>query len=349
MGLNDHALVVGINQYPELSNLQGPEADAKAFADWLKTDVRVKVPDAQVTLLLSSDYAPAAAARDAKPITADVNSALEAHIDRASLAGNVAGDRLYLYFAGHGMAPDADEVALLMANAGRQRTGHHIPGRAYTRWFRQACIFREIVLFMDCCREPHLRTLPNPPPWTAPLVLGRTNYCYGFATSWPSAARETAIAGGGAVRGVFTQVMLEGLKGGVELDDEGRLTASMLEGYVLNRFKQLFQQDADHPVERQEPKFESEPNGDFVLLKQGAPAIPPPPPALFPVQVQRRDGGSGDDIRVFDGGGQPQAGNASNGSLHLTLPKGLYKATAPGPKSELFEVRDEGGPIRVSV
>jgi uncharacterized caspase-like protein len=346
LGVNDHALVVGINRYPELTPLEGPEADADAFASWLIADPRVAVPAGQVTKMLSSSYPAVATARDAKPIVADINAALEAHIDRADRNGGIAGNRLYLYFAGHGMATDADEVALLMANAARRRTGHHVPGRAYTRWFREANMFREIMLFMDCCREPHLTAPVNPPPWDRRLVMGTTSYLFGFATSWPSGARETASKPGGQVRGLFTQALVDALKGGIAPNASGEVTASMLEGYLLDYFGRLYEQSQDRIAERQEPKIESDPKDAFVILYDIA-AVQPRREIV--VRIQRRDGGAAADIRVADHTGTFQQGIANDGTMEIKLAQGLYKATAPGNLTELFEVSDEEGPIDVTV
>jgi len=342
MAKTDHALVVGINRYPELSNLQGPEADAIEFADWLKTDPRAQVPGSQVTRLLSSDYAAGVVARDAKPIVADIDAALEAHIDRADQHGGDAGNRLYLYFAGHGMAPDADEVALLMANAARRRIGHHIAGRSYTRWFREASLFREIVLFMDCCREPTLYMRANPPPWDRRRGNGQTSYLVGFATSWPSAAREMSPAPGAPVRGLFTRILIEGLKGAAPVNAAGDLTASILEGYVLNRFKEVFEQAEEPAAERQEPRIDSEPKNTFVVLSGGPLQVP------VSVSIRRSDGGQAAEIRVFNHQGEEQASAFQAGTMELKLQPGWYKATA-GPNRQLFEVSAKGGPLAITI
>ena len=353
MGLNDHALVVGINQYPELTNLEGPEADAIAFADWLRTDARVQVPAGQVRLLLSSDYPKPGGVNLARPIAVDVEAALKSHIDRGDNNGGHAGERLYLYFAGHGMAPDVDEVALLMANAGRRNPGDHIGGRRYTKWFRQAAMFDQIVLIMDCCREPSLNAPPKAPPWPTRTVMKPVQFFYAFATSWPSAAREVADKGG-AVRGVFTEVLLEGLSGRkIASNTNGEITTGMVEGWVLDRFEELA--DPDQPVERQQPKFESDPRDTFVLLRDvaAAPAAPgagaPVAAARATIRIKRKDNGPGNQIEVFDHAGTKLTGGAQNGTFEISLPAGWYKATAPGGLSDLFEVTDAGGTIDVSL
>ena len=354
MPANDHALVVGINKYPKLTNLEGPEADATAFAEWLRDDPRVQVPANQITLLLSSNYPPPGGQDLARPIAVDVEADLQKHIDRGDSNGGHAGDRLYLYFAGHGMAPDVDEVALLMANAGRRNPGDHIGGRRYTKWFRQAAMFDQIVLIMDCCREPSLNAPPKAPPWPIRTVMKPVQFFYAFATSWPSSARETASSDG-AVRGVFTQVLLEGLKDRkIAANANGEITAGMVEGWVLDRFEELA--DPAQAVERQQPKFDGDPRDTFVLLHEDVPAVAAPG-AVTPaaatratIRIKRSDNGPGNQVEVLDHARvKVTGGGAQNGTFEISLTPGYYKATAPGGLSRLFEVSDGGGTIDVTL
>jgi hypothetical protein len=176
--------------------------------------------------------------------------------------------------------------------------------------------------------------------------MGRTSYLFGFATSWPSGARETASKPGGQVRGLFTQALVDALKGGMAPNASGEVTASMLEGYLLDYFGRLYEQSQDRIAERQEPKIESDPKDAFVILHDIAEAQPR---REVVVRIHRRDGGAGADIGVVDHTGTSRQGTANDGTMEVKLAQGLYKATAPGNLTELFEVSDEEGPIDVTV
>ena len=55
MNERDHAIVVGISRYGSLRpELEGPERDARAFADWLRDAEGGAVPPANVKVILSS-------------------------------------------------------------------------------------------------------------------------------------------------------------------------------------------------------------------------------------------------------------------------------------------------------
>jgi hypothetical protein len=48
MNDKDYAVVVGISKYGSRPNLEGPEADAQAFADWLLSETGGGLPEDNV-------------------------------------------------------------------------------------------------------------------------------------------------------------------------------------------------------------------------------------------------------------------------------------------------------------
>src|SRR5471030_1970768 len=127
MAKGDWAIVVGIKSYadPGLAGLEGPENDAKEFHDWVVSDAGGGVPKDQAKLIRSSDYGPPfTSAATAMPTQEAIKAAFDhlmtmADANAAKGLGRVVGDRLYLFFSGHGFAPDQDDglTALLTANA----------------------------------------------------------------------------------------------------------------------------------------------------------------------------------------------------------------------------------------
>jgi hypothetical protein len=240
MAASDHALLVGINGYSKLQALHGPEADALAVEAWLKDRNGGNVPDANITTILSSKFDPPRYPTHARPMSDDVRAELERLIDESQSASG-RWRRLYLYLAGHGFGPSIDETALLMANASLA-TLHHIPSVRYANYFREAPMFSEVVLTMDCCRDhyerPPLADLGLPP------VKPRTTeaaYFFAFATKWTLRTRESVDASG-AVRGHFTKAMLEAL------DQSGATSHSVCE-YVLGRLPELAGRRGYYPPE----------------------------------------------------------------------------------------------------
>ena len=129
MAADDHAVVVGIGSYPQLSALAGPVPDAEAFRNWLISPGGGAVPSRQARKVLSPARLPADPMR-ATPMLSDV----QAELDRLQQLGldndGHAGRRLWLYLAGHGVAPTPSDAALLMANANVQRL-YHLPAAPY--------------------------------------------------------------------------------------------------------------------------------------------------------------------------------------------------------------------------
>jgi hypothetical protein len=282
---DDWAIVVGIWTYPDLGNLTGPQNDAKAFADWVRSPAGGGVPEDHVRLILSSDFAPADSASRAEPTPGRVEALFDelddiAQRNKERMEGLRVGRRLYLYMVGHGCAPILDESVLLMANATRRRAGYHIPGKPWANWFYRAGYFDEILLFMDCCRENYPQAPLNIPSYidvTAPDAVERGRRFFAFGTKWSRLARERPMADG-TVRGVFTVALLEGLQGAAA-EPDGRVTASSLAGYLQTNMKTfLTETDRADPAIPKAPDVELHPaiDDDFVIVTV-APPLPAPP------------------------------------------------------------------------
>lgn len=242
MARDDYAIVVGISRYPgydALSDLRGPENDVANFINWLNCNEGGDVQEGKIKTVLSSQHQPLVQ----RPVYQEVDDLIDQHLSRARNQGGRAGRRLYLFFAGHGIAPDINTPLLLAANARSDRLGSHMPGRAYADFLTMWGIFDEVVLFMDCCqthmpRAP-LRVLEWGDQADAPNP-GKS--FYGFATSVGDIAREMKMDNG-KVQGVFTTALVEGL-------GQGKVSGSELEGYIFNRMAELLPAETFH-----EPKF----------------------------------------------------------------------------------------------
>lgn len=268
MANNDYAVVVGINRYPGLSDLKGPENDALAFTAWLVSSSGGQVPEENITTLVSKNYQEIndTSRLKARPTTVDVDSAFDQLIEQGEgLGGSVGrlGRRLYIYLAGHGFGIDIESTALLMANASQVRTGYHIPGRPYANWFRLSALFEEVALFMDCCRDDYRRTPLHLPPWAEMRhpEAAQVRFFYAFATRWSRKARELPGADG-LHRGVFTTALLAALEHSLP-DEQGRVTGSTIASYIFNYLPRLLPES-----ERQEPEFSYDSQFELVFARR---------------------------------------------------------------------------------
>lgn len=345
----DWAVVVGIDRYPALGGLEGPENDARAFRDWLVAPSGGGVPADHVRLILSSDFPAPEGVSSARPTTEILRAAFDALLDEAERHGMRAGRRLYIYLAGHGLEPQIEQPALLAANASRIRAGNHVAGRLYADWFRRAGLFEEVLLFMDCCREP-ASNVPLQPVHYASLIASDApetgKWMTGLATKWSRKSREKKV--GSETRGVFTQTLIAGLEGAAARED-GAITDESLAGYLYAHMAARLS-----PEELRDPDVPKAPDVDYdrdpanrIFITR----VPPRPPvdtgrSSVALEVHTADPTA--EIVVLDGSFAVAARGA--GELRVELPAGIYEVTArsaSGLAEETVKLRSGAGPVIV--
>jgi Caspase domain len=339
------AVVVGIDHYPDaaLGALQGAVNDAEEFCTWLQTPAAgglIATNQAKTTEIHKIvSVADGSGPLDARPMTSDIEVALEYVREKAEyrLSDWEQGQgapyrRLYLFFAGHGIGPDVEQAALLMANAGQGRFGHYVQGRPFANYFRQRASFDEVLLFMDCCRDSYPFIAPPPLKWDPPQPSGRAvNHCYAFATKWSKKSRETML--GGKQRGFFSAALLEGLKGSAA-DANGAVAADALESYVTARIPKLVRKG-----EVQNPEF-TYPNKTPMLIADYGPAAAAM--LLTPVQITVTAPEQASVLRIVDSEFEPaslvQEARPSAGVWIFRLPFGVYQVRNDAGRTKTFEV-----------
>ncbi len=331
MAAEDYALLVGISRYPGIGDLAGPVNDAKAFEQWLLS--KGEVPAVHIHLLASPPAVGTLERRDATPIRDQIINALDAILDNVNDRGKV-GRRLYLYLAGHGYAPNVDEAALLMANAGG-RSYPAVPGMEFARWFHASAKFDEIVLIMDCCRDQYTAIPPQPLPWPpeeSPSA-GAVKRFEAFATQAYRKAREKPLPPDGEVRGLFTHALLAALEQ-ANPDENGEVNGSAVKEYILNYMRTLAKDVA------QEPEIRVDSAGE-VVFRSGA------SPETLAVEIGCPPGSTG-PLRIIDWelNEQPSHPIPADGKIRIQLKPGKYRMEIQG--TQLHErVRVIGAPGEV--
>ncbi len=357
MNAEDYAIIVGLQDYPGLDDpangqppLAGPENDAEAFRNWVISSAGGDVPDGQngtpnhVTLILSRNYnnPPFTSVFDAKPVAADVENAFrrlrkQSEDNAAAGRGLRVGRRLYIFLAGHGIAPETygdkngQEAALLMANVERSNVGasYHIPGAYAATWFCRNTCFDEVFLFMDCCRESALVQGLNqflPPKGNADTA----KRCYAFGTRWSRLSREHPMADeGNKTRGVFTKTLLLGLCGAAAEPDpanptQGLITVASLKSYLYQNMKEFLDPAFATDSNLQEPDVDYWPKsqeGRDILIKSA-------PLQKFPVNIHPPSGATGARVVFFQNNKQVKMAetNAAPATWSIQLPRGKYIA-----------------------
>ncbi|MGL4597840.1 MAG: caspase family protein [Bacteroidia bacterium] len=210
----DYALIIGIDHYkPDggLRMLNGPIRDANKFKQWLLDPNGGNIPKENTVELLST-------LDPLKPNTVEIDDMLEEVFDKALKSVKKSGRRLYFYFAGHGMAEEANKVnvALCMANWSKKRGGAAVSVSNHEQVFNDTGVFQEIVYITDCCRVREWRSVPTLSSITADNFPGqfprKVSWFKAFAAQYGDQAFEVTNEANEVV-GIFTDVLINGLSG----------------------------------------------------------------------------------------------------------------------------------------
>lgn len=239
----DHAVVIGINEYPGISTLEGPCNDATEFLDWVTSPGPGGVDSANVHKLLSCDLPrpdDPDNIRMARPGREQIEEKLEEVFLNASPTAHI-GHRLWIFVSGHGMSdinrPEA--AAVIAANArSTGATFPHVPVTDYVNYFRRNYTFDEIILVMDCCLDVSvLRPLDqkgflqgNPHPRAGDVKLFIAN-----ATVWSRKSFEKKF--GGTTRGIFSVALMESFKNAPA--DGNKVNGRSIKNYIEENVKSI--------------------------------------------------------------------------------------------------------------
>lgn len=237
-----HAILFAITSYPGLTNLEGPENDVDEFKKWLLETDGGNVDTANIKVIKSSDFPVVTDPYKAQPADVAFRAALQEllfNTDR-SFKGKV-GERLYLFFAGHGFASrQLNDAALYSANATRNDPDH-IAGKRYTARIVNSAAFEEVVLIMDCCRDVDLFDSIRDPSMKIPdrqALAADVRLLEAYAAGRGQQAREVP-GPDGKVRGIFTHAVVDALRN-AKGNEKGELTGALLKGYIHDRWPSLF-------------------------------------------------------------------------------------------------------------
>lgn len=215
------AIVVGIDEYGDSEmELSASVSDACSFRDWVIDPNGGGVPETNLRLLLSpASKDPRPDPDPAKRAWAATKDNIVSAIDEVVVAaGDQQCERLYFYFAGHGITAwvsNRDEAALVTPGFDRLHTDHSLAVRSIAEYL-ETTPFDDQFLFIDACRNipwadrafevgrwpvPRRRD-PGAPP-SQQFIL--------YATATGHTAQE--VGWPGEAEGAFTSVLLDGLEG----------------------------------------------------------------------------------------------------------------------------------------
>ncbi|MCX6312081.1 MAG: caspase family protein [Bacteroidetes bacterium] len=235
---DNYALIIGIDHYKPieqsgLRKLNGAIGDAEKFDAWVRDPNGGNVNPNNIHLVKST-------LNPLTPIVSMVHDELQLILDEVKLKGSA--DRLYFYFAGHGLAV-ADETknnALCTSDWTNRQGGNALSTTNHEQLFNSTGLFREIVFLADCCRNTKWNARPGPSPITPELYegpyKGKVSIFKAYATQYDEQSFEVEKANGDT-RGIFTEVLLKGLQGGAA--ENGVIDGPTLRKYLLKETPEL--------------------------------------------------------------------------------------------------------------
>ncbi|MDF2746690.1 MAG: hypothetical protein K0S98_975 [Propionibacteriaceae bacterium] len=320
--MTDFAVVVGVARYPELSSqgvavdLDGPNNDALAVRDWLVDPNGGRLEPANVRMVRSADFEPIDPL-DPQPARARIERELKwVELQTEAAAGN----RLYLYFSGHGFSPVLEEGALFTAEA-TQTSPEYVYAHAWMRWFRKAQRFRETVLWMDSCMNYEQSVPVNEVLMRPKIGTGVPGPAFIALAAQTKSALEHSMPDG-QVHGVFTWTLLQGLHGGAA-DERGRITAESLRNFLYTVMPEFLPASARHSSSVDLQPFV---RADEGMVFRRLPARP-----KYPVRLVFPASSVGTELRIWTGRPLAQVASAVLSSTEWTgdLLRGVYVAEVP--------------------
>jgi hypothetical protein len=321
------AVVVGINPYPAIGPLTAAHADAEEFYDWVTSRKGGKVPGANAIRILGE----APPGGEASPTREFIYDRIEEFRQRVKDSVDRDPDawpttRFYFFAAGHGIASERDDAALLAANVTRDRYTRHVSCKSVLEFFERVQCFRELVLFADCCRTSLVGTVKRIPAdmsgddgdW------GAVRQFMAFGAIFGRQAKEEIDYPADKRRGYFSRALLDGLRTGHIGRPRKPITSDWLKEFI-----------PEHMRRASEGKFKGVPlQPDFQDI--GQPAVvfgtPSSPPQNHPVRIQVDDRlVTGLEIRAEGMAPLVTTQVAANPAVfECQLPIGLYEAVPGG-------------------
>ena len=255
---NDYALVIGIDDYEnkDLRPPDGAKVDATAIYEWLKDKDGGNVPAANCYVIISRNKPPG-------PLRDEIEKNLRFLIGQATV-NPYENNRLYFYFSGHGLGVEFDSLnnALCLADWSRESSRSALLSRHYQDIFIRFSLFRQVFFLADCCRNTRFQANPLPPNYDPrdPWGPHETRRFIAYATQYRALTLEV-MEEENIIRGIFTKVFLNGVKGAA-VNGRGEVTAGSLKKYIkvhtpAAALKYGFNQEPDimHNLDDDEPLF----------------------------------------------------------------------------------------------
>jgi len=246
---NKVALVIGVEKYENLNNLDAIYAnrDAKAFRAYANRAFGVPLENIKVLI-------------DKEASRSDIIKATKLWLPQLAKGG---GKDIYIFFAGHGLASDDGENLFLLPQDGDSLL---LEDTALSRsdMFKQISKLNpnSVTIFFDTCYSGQTRSEETLIAGLRPvrLVVDEQEVPNNFTIFSASNLTQTSGSIEQAKHGIFSYYLMKGLEGNADKNSDNQITNGELIAYL----KQNVSEEAFINNRQQEPMLSGDP--DKVLI-----------------------------------------------------------------------------------
>lgn len=256
MADQDYAIVVGISRYKDREKyppLDGPLNDVDRVVTWLKdleglgiTDpnriIRLRTPEELLREPPAGGWPEGTSWHPTRNHFADAFDGITLD-DKGEFVRRDA--RLYLYLSGHGFSQSTDQVpsAALYGADNYGKKVSNLAGTLYAQAAKNAKLFKEVVLIMDCCRDAETNVAYSPPDLNRVENDGSEGVqmmaIYAAPKRGKAQERELTEPDGTKVVGLLTTGWLRALRE-APCDVLGRVPGRVLTQYITFNWKSWY-------------------------------------------------------------------------------------------------------------
>ncbi|HEX7767028.1 MAG TPA: caspase family protein, partial [Nitrospira sp.] len=278
----DYAILVGVKDYadPAFPPLNGPVRDVALMKAWLTSPSGGNLSADHILTIESPNPLPKVPANQLPPVAATFsNEFAQLILDDKNRPISRPQSRLYLYFSGHGFCQLRDQMpraSLYTANANRVFCDS-IPGTFFALWTKDAALFKDVVIVMDCCRDAEFAKTEAIPSLLQMPKLGTNVDVFGiYAAPKGGKALERPISSrNNEVHGLLTHAVIEALENAPG-DANGVVSSEGLASYIRARWSAICGNDPADPPEFAHPTLKPlalvSRNGNLVCQRLGVAA-----------------------------------------------------------------------------
>ena len=249
---NKVALIIGVEKYENLSNLDAIYAnrDAKAFRAYANRAFGIPLENIKVLI-------------DKEASRSEIIKATKLWLPQLAKGG---GKDIYIFFAGHGLASDDGENLFLLPQDGDSLLLEDT-ALSRTSMFKQISKLKpnSVTIFFDTCYSGQTRSEETLIAGLRPvrLVVEEQDIPNNFTIFSASSLTQTSGSIEQAKHGIFSYYLMKGLEGNADINSDNQITNGELIAYL----KQNVSEEAFVNNRQQDPMLSGDPNRVLINLK----------------------------------------------------------------------------------